>query len=155
MWDSLAPSTSNSQFASTLSCKPVQLSYISSSIGCQFANGSSTSWQSSLIRRDLLAPGLPISINPSLPTSTLIIWQIVAICNKDDTSIVGKSIYRVLLALLQSGTHCYINVDQLSFSALPSVFWKLSCLTLPIDIDILLGLVWFYPACMCVQFICV
>jgi len=33
----------------------VQLSYVSSSIGCQFANGSSTSWPSSLIRRDLLA----------------------------------------------------------------------------------------------------
>ena len=35
-------------------------------------------------------------------------------------------------ALLQSGTHCRINVDPLSFSALSSVLWKPSCLTLPI-----------------------
>ena len=38
----------------------------------------------------------------------------------------------LLLALLQSGTHCSISVDPLSFSALSSVLWKLSCLTLPI-----------------------
>jgi len=38
----------------------------------------------------------------------------------------------LLLALLQSGTPSHINVDPLSFSALSSVHWKLSCLTLPI-----------------------
>jgi len=40
--------------------------------------------------------------------------------------------FTVVLALLQSGTHCRINVDLLSFSALSSVLSKLSCLTLPI-----------------------
>ena len=52
--------------------------------------------------------------------------------NEDDTGVVDESIY-CYIALLQSGIHCRkINLDLLSFSALSSVLWGLSCVTLPI-----------------------
>jgi len=85
-------------------------------------------------------------------------WRSLATCMRDPLNTIvmcycNASYKRLIAVNLLSCWDCIGYNDDKTYEHIVETFCWWLCRTW--SCDILLGLVWFYPACMCVQFICV